>query len=754
MTPSLCRFLVTALVLASPVPLSAAVAWRRIDSSPDGVLPAPNRSVEPTAALAVDVDKDGDADLIMGGRNSAPALTLWRYDAGRWTMEVIEPDDVRIEAGGAIHDIDGDGDSDLVFGGDFRSPEIWWWENPHPAKGRWTRRPLKRDAVNQHHDQIFGDFDGDKKPELVAWNQRSRSLLRFRIPADPKTDALWPVETIFSCTDGTPPEGLAAADIDGDNVTDIVGGGYWFKHVNGRFAANIVDPTMAYSRAAAAQFVKGGRPEIVFGPGDADGPVKLYQWDAGKWVAHTLVDHIIHGHSLEVADIDGDGNLDLMLGEMGSWSGRVNNPTARVVVFFGDGAGKFRSQVVNMGQGVHECRVADLDGDGDLDIFAKPFRHHAPRLVVWMNEGPVSAPLALDKWERHLIDDMLPGKAKRLFVDAVDLDGDGKRDLVSGGMWHRNPGQLRGTWEKRTIGDGFLNFATAYDFDRDGDIDLLGTTSEFQGNQFALALNDGRGGFTVRKDLPAGTGDFLQGVTTARLQNNMNAVVLSWHKNTSGLEALVFSDDASKWELKILSPFSRNEQVTVGDIDRDSGADLLLGDHWLRNTGTDWTQHEMGKVSDLNPKAEVDRNKLVDINGDGWLDAVVSLELDTHVVWFEHPGKDATGPWKRHIIAKVPGQGFSMDVADFDADGDFDVVVGEHRNPEKNNRVVLLENSDGRGGSWREHIIDQGAANVIDHHDGTVAVDVDGDGDIDLASIGFYNSKVWVLENKAIDRKR
>lgn len=733
----------------------ANVSWRRIDSSPGGILPSPNRDVEPTAALAVDVDNDGDADLIVGGRNAGPALTLWRHNAGRWTIEVIDPDNVRIEAGGAAFDIDGDGDLDLVFGGDFRSGEIWWWENPHPAKGAsWKRRTLKRDTLNQHHDQLFGDFDGDKKPELVSWNQRSRSLLRMQIPANPTSDALWPVETIFSRSEGIPPEGLAAADIDGDGVTDIVGGGYWFKHAGGgRFAANVIDPTMLYSRVVVGQLVKGGRPEIVFGPGDADGPINWYQWDGKQWVSTVLEPHIIHGHSLEMADIDGDGNLDIFVGEMGSWSGRVNNSTARVMIYYGDGKGNFRKQYVSLGQGVHESRLADLNGDGRLDIFAKPFRHHAPRLVVWLNEGNHATPLALDKWERHLIDDVQPGK--RLFIEAIDLDGDGHRDLVSGAWWHRNPGRIGGKWERREIGDGFVNFATAYDFDRDGAFDLIGTTAPLRGNQFIVAFNDGRGNFTLRKDIPAGTGDFLQGVVAARLQNNTNLVVLSWHKNDTGLEALIFPDDARKgeWKLATISPFTRNEQVTLGDIDRDSHVDLLLGDYWLRNTEKGWAHHELGTVTDLNPKAEADRNRLVDMNGDGWLDAVVSLELDTHIVWFEHPGKDATGKWKRHIVGQVPGQGFSMDVADFDGDGDFDIVVGEHRNPDKVNRVIIFENTDGKGGAWKQHVIDQGPANMIDHHDGVIAVDVDGDGDLDLISIGFTNNKVWILENKAIERR-
>jgi hypothetical protein len=203
--------------------------------------------------------------------------------------------------------------------------------------------------------------------------------------------------------------------------------------------------------------------------------------------------------------------------------------------------------------------------------------------------------------------------------------------------------------------------------------------------------------------------------------------------------------------LKVLSPFTRNEQVSLGDVDHDGAVDLMLGDHWLRNTGAAWTVHPMGIVNDLSPKAEVDRNRLADINGDGWLDAVVALELGTQLFWFEHPGKDPTGPWKRHLIGEVAGQGFSMDVADFDGDGDFDVVIGEHRAAV--NRVIIFENVGGRGETWRPHVIDQGGAKEIDHHDGTVAVDMDGDGDLDLLSIGFNNNKIWLLENHAIDRK-
>jgi len=740
------------------------VLWRRLDSSSAGVLPAPARTlVEPTASLAADVDADGDQDIVIAGRKGPPAVTLWRHDAGRWTPEVLEPDKLRIEAGGAAYDIDGDGDLDVVFAGDNSSPEIWWWENPHPAAaGRWIRRLINSDGPTKHHDMIFGDFDGDGRDELVAWNQNGHRLVRFAIPADPRSTSQWPATTIFQWTGSAQFEGLAKADVDGDGIPDIIGAGRWFRHEgDGRFSEHIVDPAMTFTRSAAGQFVEGGRPELVFGPGDDTGPLKWYEWRDGAWEAHLLEAHMEHSHTLAAGDIDKDGHLDLMVAEMGQWTAdRVNNPHARVLVFYGDDTGRFRKQTVSIGQGVHEAKLGDLDGDGRLDILGKPFRDHVPRLSLWLNLGSPRLPLPLDRWQRHLVDAPLapndgslppPRTPRRLLIDAGDIDGDGRPDLVSGPAWYGNPGRLGAPWTRHDIGAGFGNFAVLYDFDGDGDLDLLGTTGAFKGNQFVLALNDGAGRFTLRTDLPAGSGDFLQGAVAARFGKLRTSVVVSWHKGAA-IEALSYptAQPGAPWTIARLSETSLNEQLTVGDIDGDSDADLLLGTQWLRNDNDSWSQHRLGTVGDFGPKVKPDRSRLADINADGRLDAVVGLENGTGIFWFEQPADDAAKAWTRHPIGDVPGQGFSLDVADFDGDGDLDVVVGEHRNPAHINRVLLFENTDGRGASWREHVIDQGPAGVIDHHDGTVAVDLDGDGDLDVATIGWNNTAVWVLENLAV----
>ncbi|MEM7262679.1 MAG: LamG-like jellyroll fold domain-containing protein, partial [Planctomycetota bacterium] len=79
-------------------------------------------------------------------------------------------------------------------------------------------------------------------------------------------------------------------------------------------------------------------------------------------------------------------------------------------------------------------------------------------------------------------------------------------------------------------------------------------------------------------------------------------------------------------------------------------------------------------------------------------------------------------------------------------DGDPDVVLGEHVG---DTRLLIFENN-GDATSWTQHVIDPGGRG-IDHHDGAVAFDFDGDGDFDILSLGWHNQKLWLYENKAVN---
>lgn len=405
MNASFKRLCAAAILLLGTALFGSEINWSHL-SSRNGALPVPGESTQQTGAVVADLDRDGVSDFVLSFRQVPPALVWYRRADKGWDRYVIEKDLLTVEAGGAVHDIDGDGDPDIVFGGDYKSDEVWWWENPHPKFDpgvSWKRRLIKKGGKTQHHDQVFGNFKGTGKPQLAFWNQQAKAIFLADIPVDPRNTEPWPFVAIFSGEAGERgdqgafkyAEGMTAADVDGDGKADLLAGNYWFKHRGGNEFAPIQVGSIG-GRIAAGKFKPGKYPQIVIAPGDGVGPLKWYECtgnstNSADWIGHDLAGRdMVHGHTLEVGDIDGDGNLDIFAGEMAKWTeGRPdpNNPEAKAWIFHGDGKGSFRKTEFTTGHGWHEGRLADLDGDSDLDLLNKPYNWEAPRVDVWLNNG-------------------------------------------------------------------------------------------------------------------------------------------------------------------------------------------------------------------------------------------------------------------------------------------------------------------------------------------------------------------------------
>jgi len=357
----------------------------------------------------------------------------------------------------------------------------------------------------------------------------------------------------------------------------------------------------------------------------------------------------------------------------------------------------FRRHVINGDSEFSACAAIDVNADGRLDIVSGGFWYEAP------------------DWTRHVLREveMIRGRYDDYSNLPLDVNGDGRLDLVSVNYrseslyWVENTGPAA-PWLKHVIDTpGPSETGRLFDIDGDGRLDVLPNGTKFAAWYEVVSDKADNGTITprwIRHDLP----DTLIG-----------------HGNG------------------------------FGDLNGDGRGDLVVTRGWAEAPEDvrtdDWVWHpEFTLHSDAGLPILVR-----DVDGDGDADILWGRGHNIGVYWLEQAkADDGQRSWVQHAIDTTWSQAHCLMLADIDGDGRQDLVTGKRylghdgKDPgEYDPLAVYWYNFDRESRTWQRHQVSWGADCGFDLD--PKCVDIDADGDIDI--LGAARSGLFLLENLRID---
>jgi hypothetical protein len=402
----------------APASLPAADPWPAPGESPlkftRHQVSAPELPGPPAVSNVQLADVNGDRIIDILGTDMRQGVVFTGSPRAGGTLSAIAS--IPHPSHATIGDVDGDGVADLLVGdmgeffpADHTKGSVIWLRGL--AAGKFSAFWLDGWPRVAHVDAA--DFNGDGRTDLAVAAFGWRKAGQVAILENDSADASKPSFKTHTIDPRTGAIRVLPVDLNGDGRMDFVtllaqehetvlayintgSGGFAFEQ---KVIYAAPHPNWGSSGIELVDLDKDGDLDVLLAHGDTfdDGIVKPYhgiQWleNTGTYpfVEHTLA-RMPGVHGIKAADLDGDGDLDVVASALLAGGSDVDEKTLPALVWLEQTKpGIFTRHTIEMGFPRHATLdVGDVDADGDLDIVVGNFsieQAASPWVDVWVNQ--------------------------------------------------------------------------------------------------------------------------------------------------------------------------------------------------------------------------------------------------------------------------------------------------------------------------------------------------------------------------------